>query len=56
MQQPLKHKVSLSLDEDIIIKIRELSILDGRSMSQYINLLLKKHIEDYLVKDLHKDN
>ena len=42
MQQPLKHKVSVSLDEDIIIKIRELSILDGRSMSQYINLLLKK--------------
>ena len=53
MQQPLKHKVSISLDEDIIIKIR---ILDGRSMSQYINLLLKKHIEDYLLKDLHKDN
>ncbi len=46
----LKQKVSISLDEDIITKIRELSELDGRSFSQYINNILKKNIDNYAIE------
>ena len=33
--KPMKSKVSITLDEDIIIKIKELSENDDRSFSQY---------------------
>ncbi|MBQ8924450.1 MAG: ribbon-helix-helix protein, CopG family [Lachnospiraceae bacterium] len=48
--KPLKSKVSITLDADIIERIRELAENDDRSFSQYINLVLKEHIlnmEDY---------
>lgn len=44
MNKPYKQKVSVSLDEDVIAKIRELAEKDDRSFSQYINLVLKDHI------------
>lgn len=44
-QQPLKSKVSITLDEDVIRKIKDLAENDDRNFSQYINLVLKKHIE-----------
>lgn len=47
--KPLKSKVSITLDNDIICRIKELSEEDDRSFSQYINLVLKqylKHIEN----------
>lgn len=44
--KPLKNKVSITLDEDVIRKIRELADSDDRNFSQYINLVLKKHIQD----------
>ena len=43
----LKQKISVSLDEDIITKIKELSELDDRPLSQYINIVLKKYIKQY---------
>ena len=45
-QKPLKNKVSITLDEDVIRKIRELADADDRNFSQYINLILKKHIQE----------
>ena len=42
--KPLKSKVSITLDEDVIEQIRELAENDDRSFSQYINLVLKEHI------------
>lgn len=45
-EKPYKVKVSVSLDEDVINKIRELAENDDRNFSQYINLILRKHIED----------
>lgn len=45
MNKPYKQKVSVSLDEDVIAEIRELADNDDRSFSQYINLVLKEHIE-----------
>lgn len=42
--RPLKSKVSITLDNDIIDKVRELAEADDRSFSQYINLVLKNHL------------
>lgn len=44
-QKPLKTKVSITLDEDVIRRIKELAEADDRNFSQYINLVLKKHLE-----------
>ena len=44
-QKPLKNKVSITLDEEVIKKIKELAEADDRNFSQYINLVLKKHLE-----------
>ena len=48
--KPLKNKVSITLDEDIIKQIKELAENDDRSFSQYINMELKNHINDTLQK------
>lgn len=44
--KPYKVKVSVSLDEDTIEAIKELAELDDRNFSQYINMILKKHIDE----------
>lgn len=43
--KPLKAKVSITLDSDIIEKIKELAEKDDRSFSQYVNVLLRRYIE-----------
>lgn len=43
--KPLKNKVSITLDADIIDKIKELAEEDDRSFIQYINLVLREHIK-----------
>lgn len=43
--RPLKAKVSITLDDDIIQKIKEMAENDDRSLSQYINIVLKEHIK-----------
>ena len=47
--KPLKNKVSITLDADIIDRIKELAEEDDRSFSQYINLVLRE-----LIKHLDK--
>ena len=42
--KPLKIKVSITLDDDIVHQIKILSEQDDRSFSQYINMVLKQHI------------
>ncbi len=42
----LKTKVSITLDDDIVEKIKILSEKDDRSFSQYINVILKNYLED----------
>ena len=42
--KPLKDKVCITLDNDIVEEIKRLAEEDDRSFSQYINLLLRKHI------------
>jgi hypothetical protein len=42
--RPLKEKVSITLDNDIVQKIKDMAEADDRSFSQYINMVLKEHI------------
>ncbi|MBR5518501.1 MAG: toxin-antitoxin system protein [Clostridia bacterium] len=43
--KPLKEKISITIDGDILQKLREAAEDDDRSLSQYINLVLKEHIK-----------
>lgn len=43
--KPLKQKVSITLDEDLILTLRELAEEEDRSFSQYINLILKDFLK-----------
>ena len=42
--KPLKVKASITLDEDVYEKAKLLAEEDDRSLSSYINLLLREHI------------
>lgn len=44
--KPLKEKISITIDTDLLTKLREKAELDDRSLSSYINLILKKHLEE----------
>lgn len=44
--KPLKTKVSITLDSEIIDKIKALAEEDDRSFSQYINLVLKEYLKE----------
>ncbi len=44
--KPLKTKVSLTLDGPILEQIQILAERDDRSLSSYINLVLRAHLED----------
>ena len=44
--KPLKDKISITIDNDVLAKLREIAEEDDRSLSQYINLVLKKHLEE----------
>jgi len=42
--KPLKEKISITVDGDLLEKLRIEAENDDRSLSQYINLVLKEHI------------
>ena len=50
--KPLKTKVSITLDTEVIEEIKELAEQDDRSFRQYVNLVLK----DYLKKQDKKED
>lgn len=52
--KPLKIKVSMTLDNDIVEKIKNLAEKDDRSFSQYVNVLLRRHLENH--QDHSKDS
>ena len=43
--RPLKQKISITIDEDVLEKTRLLAEESDRSLSQYINLVLKQHLK-----------
>ncbi len=42
--KPLKEKISITIDADLLEKLKHEAECDDRSLSQYINLILKKYI------------
>ena len=42
--KPLKEKISITIDSDVLEQIKLQAEEDDRSLSQYINLVLKKHL------------
>lgn len=44
--KPLKEKISITIDTDVLQRIKEQAEYDDRSLSQYINIVLKQHIKD----------
>lgn len=44
--KPLKVKISITLDGNLVDKLRILSEEVDRPLSQYINLVLKKYLEN----------
>lgn len=42
--KPLKEKISITIDNDILEQLKIKAEQDDRSLSQYINLVLKQHI------------
>lgn len=52
--KPLKSKVSITLDDEIISEIKQLSEKDDRSFSQYINLILKEYLNKINNESLNK--
>lgn len=43
--KPKKKTISISLDDPLLEKIKERAELQDRSVSSYINLVMKKHFE-----------
>ena len=45
--KPLKEKISITIDGDVLEKLKQAAEKDDRSLSQHINLILKQHIGGY---------
>ena len=43
--KPLKEKISITIDEDVLKTVKHLAEECDRSLSQYINIVLKEHIK-----------
>lgn len=44
VSKPHKQRLSITLDYTIIDEIKELAEMDDRSVSQYVNLILREHL------------
>ena len=54
--KPLKKKVSITLDEDLIEWLRVCAEENDRSLSQLINLILKSYMKKNQNDDIDNDN
>ncbi len=43
--KPLKEKISITIDNDVLKKLKNYAEEDDRSLSQYINIILKKYVD-----------
>jgi hypothetical protein len=44
--KPLKEKISITIDGDLVEILKKLAEDDDRSLSQYINIILRKHVKN----------
>lgn len=52
--KPLKTKVIITLDMDVVEMLKELAEQDDRSFSKYVNLVLKRYLEKETEKNTDK--
>ena len=43
--KPLKTKISITLDDPVLARVKYLAELEDRSLSSYINLVLREHLK-----------
>lgn len=53
--KPLKVSISITLDSDLLEVLRKLADEDDRSLSQYINIVLRKHLKSINQDPADKD-
>ena len=46
LMKPLKTKISLTIDDPVLEKIKALAEAEDRSLSSYINLVLREHLKE----------
>ena len=44
--KPLKERISITIDNDLLANLKILAEKDDRSLSQYINIVLKEHLKE----------
>lgn len=44
--KPLKEKISITIDSDLLEELKIEADKDERSLSQYINLILRKYLKE----------
>ena len=49
--KPLKTKISITLDDPVLAKVKYLAELEDRSLSSYINLVLREHLREIEEKE-----
>ena len=49
--KPLKEKISISIDPDFLQELRKEALREERSLSQFINIVLKKYIKSINYED-----
>lgn len=54
LMKPLKAKVSITIDNNIVEVLKTLAEEDDRSLSQYINLILKRYLKDMKERENNK--
>ncbi len=43
--KPLKEKISITIDSDLLEKLKDKAEKDDRSLSQFINIILRKYLK-----------
>ena len=43
--KPLKTKISITLDDPVLEQVKKLAEQEDRSLSSYVNLVLRAHLE-----------
>ena len=44
--KPLKEKISITIDNDVLTRLKIEAEKDDRSLSQYINIILKEYVKE----------
>ena len=48
--KPLKEKISITIDSDVLEMLKKKSEEDDRSLSQFINIILKNYLKNKIEK------